>query len=139
MATDPGARSGFAKRCTVPHAACVGPAELEAHPASRLFDFLAKADGIFPDCRNTNSRPTNRRAFDGGRPQRAEGGRLCVARMHKSASPGLCIPTYFVDGYRWAPLDGSAQDQISDASTSSTESPILAAPGRRPRGERQQA
>lgn len=116
IATDPGVRGGFARRCSVAHAACTGPAELEAHPASRLFDFLKKADGVFADCRNVNPRATNRLAFDRrGSVAPAEGGRSCVARMYKADGPGLCIPTFFLDGQPWSPLGGSAQDQLSDA------------------------
>lgn len=116
MATDPGLRAGFARRCSVDHASCTGPAELEAHPSSRLFDFLKKADGVFADCRTINPRPTNRLAFDPRGPVApADGGGRCVARMHKADSPGLCIPTYYLDGHPWSPLGGSAQDQLSDA------------------------
>lgn len=116
IATDPGLRDGFARRCSVEHAACTGPVELEAHPSAKLFDFLKKADGIFADCRNVNPRPTNRLAFDSRGPiAAADGGRTCVARMHKADSPGLCIPTYYLDGQPWSPLGGSAQDQLSDA------------------------
>jgi hypothetical protein len=116
IATDPGLRDGFVKRCSVDHAACTGPAELDAHPSATLFDFLKKADGIFPDCRTLNPRPTNRLAFDRRGPVApAEGGRGCVARMYKADGPGMCIPTFFLDGQPWSPLGGSAQDQLSDA------------------------
>jgi hypothetical protein len=116
ISTDPGLREGFARRCFVAHAACTGPAELEAHPSSKLFDFLAKADGVFADCRTSNPRPTDRLVFDKrGSVAPAQGGRTCVARMHRSDSPGLCIPTYYLDGQPWSPLGGSAQDQLSDA------------------------
>ncbi|MGE5103071.1 MAG: hypothetical protein ACM3SX_24045 [Deltaproteobacteria bacterium] len=116
IARDPGLRDGFARRCSVPHAACTGPDELITHPSAKLFDFLKKADGIFADCRTINPRPNNRLAFDRRGPVApAEGGRTCVARMYKADSPGLCIPTYYLDGHLWSPLGGSAQDQLSDA------------------------
>lgn len=111
--TDRGEWAGFEQRCSVRHAACFNESDLSAHPSAKLYDFLVKADGIVPQCSVSQVKiarisPTSSAQTDKENILPSN----CLAKMHKAAGPGLCTPTYFVDGHEWSPLGGYAQNQL---------------------------
>ena len=104
ISTDPGLREGFDRRCAVANVACVRDSTIGAHPNSTLGDLLIKLPGVL-----------------------TSGSQV---RMHANG-PGLCAPTYYVDGFTWntkalgPPIDqpGSAPGQSTRFSKDSPPPP----------------
>jgi hypothetical protein len=107
---DPGEYSGFFDRCQVKSVQCVGLGDIDRRPTANLDVMLANKAGLHRECRQKARRTTGRKgqasAFD-------EDVGSCIIMMHTaSPPPTYCVPTYFVDGYEWFPVDGAPQGEI---------------------------
>ena len=93
---DPGLRDGFEARCAAANVSCMRDSLLARYPARTLGDMLLKSPTVTP-CKGS-PRPVN------GVPA------ICAVTMD-GAVGGKCLPTYYVDGFRWnaehmgAPID----------------------------------
>lgn len=112
---DLGQREGFAARCSVLHTTCLHEDWISGRPAYKLSDFLVnvKAEGIKPVCGSqTRGVSSIIKVRDPSKSKEPRVSSQCLAKM-QSTGPGLCTPTYFVDGQVWSPIRGAeAQDEL---------------------------
>jgi hypothetical protein len=107
---DSGQRSGFFNRCQAKTTQCVGRAELDRRSTSTLDNLLSMKDDIHRNCQEALQGPV----WTPGPTTKPDDDLIgCLIQMHIRAGFGVyCTPTYFIDGFEWQSLGGTAQAQI---------------------------
>jgi hypothetical protein len=119
---DLGQREGFAMRCRSGHVDCTDEETLVAHPTWTLYDFIKKAEGVQPWCGDSPVKfaKLNPQLLQPD-PQAKKTPATCLAKMTPTSGTGRCTPTYFLNGFEWAPLAGESQIDLSGFSPSQLE------------------
>jgi hypothetical protein len=107
ITVDPGVRDGFEMRCAVRTTSCYRREDMLEHAASPLSYFLTRTDGVISGCGAafTRGSPVKRPMGTGGRALD------CVKMRGVGVQAGkLCIPMFFVDGFRRGNTDQTLDD-----------------------------
>jgi hypothetical protein len=94
---DAGKWEGFEQRCQAKSVTCFRAEDLAKNPSANLADFLVRASGVTVGACGGGTRSTQ-----------------CgkIAMHSNTIPPAYCRPTFFVDGFEWNPVIGSATDLV---------------------------